>query len=69
MRRLRFAGRFAAVRDCEFDGRARARRHALRDKMLTDPVLTGLALAPIVGPENVPGEAFSEQALEAALSV
>jgi 2-polyprenyl-6-methoxyphenol hydroxylase-like FAD-dependent oxidoreductase len=68
MRRLRTAGRFAAVRDCEFDARAHARREIIRAKTLTDPVVIGLALAPIIGPENVPAEAFSEEALAAALS-
>ena len=67
MRRLRLAARFAAVRDCEFDDHARARRGALHAKMMTDPMVTGLALAPIIGPENVPAEVFDERAVEAVL--
>ncbi len=68
MRRLRLAARFASVRDCEFDARARARRHALHAKLMQDPVVTGLSLAAIVGPENMPAEVFSEDALAAALA-
>jgi len=68
MRRLRMAGRFAAARDCEFDARARKRRAALHDKMMVDPVVTGLALATMMGPENLPAETFSEAALAAALA-
>ena len=68
VRRLRFSGRFTSARDCEFDDRARARRHALAGKLMTDPVVTGLSLAAIVGPENVPAEVFSEEAVAAALA-
>lgn len=68
MRRLRLAARFTSARDCEFDARATTRRHVLHAKMMQDPVVTGLSLAAIVGPENVPAEAFSEEALAAALA-
>ncbi len=67
VRRLRLSGRFTSTRDCEFDERARARRLALAGKLMTDPVVTGLSLAAIVGPENVPAEVFSEEAVAAAL--
>ncbi len=68
VRRLRLSGRFTSTRDCEFDERARARRLALAGKLMTDPVVTGLSLAAIVGPENVPAEVFSEEAVAAALA-
>lgn len=68
MRRLRLSARFATVRDCEFDDHARKRRHALSAKIMQDPVVTGLALAPIVGPESLPAEVFSEAALAAVLA-
>lgn len=68
MRRLRLAARFMAVRDCEFDAPARARREALRARAMMDPMIVGLLLASILGPENVPAEAFSEEALHAALA-
>ena len=68
MRRLRLAGRFAAARDCEFDARARERRHALHGKMMQDEVVTGLILATLIGPENIPADVFSEAALDAVLA-
>lgn len=68
MRRLRQAARFASVRDCEFDDHARTRRHALHQKVMIDPVVTGLMLAPIIGPEKLPAEAFDEAAVEAVLA-
>ena len=67
MRRLRLAARFAAARDCEFGAAAQARRHVLAAKIMMDPVVTGLVLAPIVGPDVVPADAFSETALAAVL--
>ncbi|MDZ4870510.1 MAG: FAD-dependent monooxygenase [Alphaproteobacteria bacterium] len=67
MRRLRLSGRLPAVRDCEFDAAGRARRERLRGKFMVDPLITGLALATLIGPENVPAEIFDARALEAAL--
>jgi len=67
MRRLRLAARLASVRDCEFDAQGRARRARLHGLFMIDPVVTGLLLAPIAGPEAVPAEAFSEAALDAIL--
>ena len=68
MRRLRLAARYAAVRDCEFDAAARTRRARLHGLFMTDPVVTGLMIAPIAGPEAAPAEAFSEAALDAVLT-
>ena len=68
MRRLRLSARFITVRDCEFGEAARARRERLHGKFMSDPVATGLAMAPLVGPDNVPVEAFSEAGLAAALN-
>jgi 2-polyprenyl-6-methoxyphenol hydroxylase-like FAD-dependent oxidoreductase len=69
MRRLRLAGRLAAVRDCEFGEAARARRGRLHGMMMVDPMVTGLSMAPIAGPEAVPAEVFNEAALEALLKL
>ena len=69
MRRLRLAARFVSVRDCEFGEAARARRARLFGLFMADPMITGLMMAPIVGPDAVPAEAFNEAALEAALAV
>ncbi len=67
MRRLRLAARLAAVRDCEFDAQGRARRARLHAMFMIDPVVTGLMLAPIAGPESAPADAFNEAALDAIL--
>jgi 2-polyprenyl-6-methoxyphenol hydroxylase-like FAD-dependent oxidoreductase len=68
MRRLRLAARLLAVRDCEFDDAGRARRERLRGLFMVDPLVTGLALAALVGPENVPTEVFDARALDAVLN-
>jgi menaquinone-9 beta-reductase len=67
LRRLRIAARLMAVRDCEFGVAARARRERLKGKFMVDPIITGLTVATILGPENVPAEAFDAQALDATL--
>jgi menaquinone-9 beta-reductase len=67
MRRLRLSARLASVRDCEFGDQARARRARLFGLFMVDPLITGLMMAPFVGPEAVPAEAFNKEALEAAL--
>jgi len=68
MRRLRLAARMASVRDCEFDEVGRARRARISGMFMIDPMITGLLMAPIVGPEAVPAEAYNEAALEAVLA-
>ena len=68
LRRLRMCSRYASVVDCEFDAHARARRKRLRGRIMVDPVVTGFLLAPLVGPENVAAEVFSEAALKAVLA-
>ncbi len=68
MRRLRLAARLAAVRDCEFDAQGRARRARLHGMFMSDPMITGLMMAPIAGPDAVPPEAFNAAALDAVLT-
>jgi 2-polyprenyl-6-methoxyphenol hydroxylase-like FAD-dependent oxidoreductase len=67
LRRLRLAGHLMAVRDCEFGAAGRARRERLKGMFMSDPMVTGLVVAALIGPENVPAEAFDAQALEAIL--
>jgi menaquinone-9 beta-reductase len=67
LRRLRLSGRLIAARDCEFGAAGRARRDRLKGLFMVDPMITGLMFATLMGPENVPAEAFDAQALEAAL--
>ncbi len=68
LRRLRLSAHFISVRDCEFGERERARRGRLGEQFMVDPLVTGLMLAPIIGPENVPAEAFNADALEERLA-
>jgi hypothetical protein len=41
---------------------------AVAGKFMVDPMITGLALAALIGPENVPAEVFDAHALKAALN-
>jgi 2-polyprenyl-6-methoxyphenol hydroxylase-like FAD-dependent oxidoreductase len=68
LRRLRLSGRFMSVRDCEFDAAGRARRKRLHESGMSNPMIVGLTMATIVGPDVVPAEAFNEQALDALLA-
>jgi 2-polyprenyl-6-methoxyphenol hydroxylase-like FAD-dependent oxidoreductase len=68
LRRLRLSARYMAVRDCEFGERAQARRMRLAQQTLADPLLMGLLVATIAGPDNVPAEAFDAARVEAALA-
>ena len=68
LRRLRLSAKLMAARDCEFDARARERRMRLMQSAFTNPILTGLLLAPIAGPDAMPAEAFDEAALDALLA-
>lgn len=67
MRRLRLAAKLAAVRDSEFGDAARKRRERLHGLFMVDPLVSGLMLAPIAGPEAAPPEAFDAAALDAVL--
>lgn len=61
MRRLRFTAGLAAVVDSEFGPEAEARRKRVRERRLQDPMLSLPSLAVMIGPENVPAEAFSQE--------
>jgi menaquinone-9 beta-reductase len=68
LRRLRLSARYMAVRDCEFDPAARARRARLHELGMANPMVVGLLMATIMGPELVPAEAFDENAINALLA-
>ena len=68
LRRLRLAARLMAARDCEFGEAARARKLRLHHQTLSNPILMGLLLAPIAGPDNVPAEAFDRAKLDELLA-
>jgi 2-polyprenyl-6-methoxyphenol hydroxylase-like FAD-dependent oxidoreductase len=67
MRRLRFAAALVSALDSEFGDEAKARRkRAYRRFAEAGQLWAGLAA--IVGPENLPAEAFSEEARQQALA-
>lgn len=68
MRRLRFAAAMTSVREAEFDAAARARRHRLHLRSAADPSLTAASFAAMVGPENIPAQAFTEDAWQRFLA-
>lgn len=69
MRRLCFAGRLASLLASEFGEEAQSRRTRFRLASAANPALGMARIAPMIGPENLPAEAFSEQAWEAVANV
>ncbi len=63
MRRLRFAARLAAVIDSEFGPEAAARRRRVRALQAADPSMMLPTLGVMVGPENVPEFAYTEDVM------
>ena len=63
MRRLRFAARVAAVIDSEFGPEAAARRRRVRALQAADPSMMLPTLGVMVGPENVPEFAYTEDVM------
>ncbi len=68
MRRLRISARLTAAMDAEFTDEARARRHRmhLRRRAMAPESLA--LLTPFVGPDMVPAEAYSDEAVAALLA-
>ena len=68
MRRLRIAARIAAITEAEFDDVARGRRRRvaeLRRKMAPESLAT---LTPFVGPEALPADCYTDEAVAALLA-
>ena len=61
MRRLRFAAEISAVVDSEFGDEACERRKAVAKRRAADPSLMLPTLAVMLGPENAPAFAFTEE--------
>jgi len=59
MRRLRLAGRVTTEVRCTFSPEGRERRRVVFDRLLTDPLVMSVVLAPLTGPEAAPEEAFT----------
>ncbi|MGE0602113.1 MAG: FAD-dependent oxidoreductase [Dehalococcoidia bacterium] len=63
MRRLRFAATMSSVTHAEFGPEATARRLRLNEASAADPSLTMARGAAMVGPEMLPAEAFTDEAM------
>lgn len=62
MRRLRFVAALLSVRDAEFGAEASARRARVYERQMTDPSIMLPLMAPLMGPDAVPAEAFEQAA-------
>jgi menaquinone-9 beta-reductase len=60
MRRLRFSARVVSTLHNEFGAAAEARRARAQQRQLQDPTLLMPQMATLVGPDNLPAEAFEE---------
>ena len=69
MRRLRFAGNLSSLLASEFGEEAQSRRTRFRLASAANRALGMARIAAMVGPENLPAEAYSEQAWEAVATV
>ncbi len=69
MRRLRFSGSLASMLASEFGEEAQSRRARFRLAAAANPALGMARIAAMIGPENLPAEAYSEQAWEAVANV
>jgi hypothetical protein len=64
MRRLRVAAQVRTDLATTFSPVGAARRRAYNAVWRTDPVLGGVQLIQLVGPENVPAESFSPPTID-----
>jgi 2-polyprenyl-6-methoxyphenol hydroxylase-like FAD-dependent oxidoreductase len=69
MRRLRIAARIRTELATTFNPAGAARRRAYNAVCRTDPVLGGVQLVTLVGPENVPSESFSQPTIDRILAL
>ena len=69
MRRLRTAAEVATALMATFTPAGAARRKAYNAIFRTDPVLGGPRLAPQLGPDNVPAEAFGPENVSRILAM
>jgi hypothetical protein len=61
MRRLRIAATVVTALTCTFTPAGAARRAAYNAVFRADPVLGGPRLAPQLGPDRIPAEAFAAE--------
>ena len=69
MRRLKIAGHVTTVNRCTFTDAGRAQRDAYRGQMMTDPLILGLVLTSVIGPETCPAEAFTDENIDRVLNL
>lgn len=67
MRRLRFVGSLISVRDAEFGPDATARRLRVFERQMTDPSAILPLMAPLLGPDALPADAFEPAARDRLL--
>jgi 2-polyprenyl-6-methoxyphenol hydroxylase-like FAD-dependent oxidoreductase len=68
MRRLRVAARISAIVEAEFDDAARSRRHRVAEKRRAMAPESLAMLTPFVGPDTLPAECYSDEAVAALLA-
>ncbi len=68
MRRLHFACDLLAVRDAEFGPESDARQTSIAERIAADPSLAVSAVAALIGPENLPEQAFTPESREKILN-
>ena len=68
MRRLRIGAHVATELRCTFTPEARVRRAGFGERMLADPMILGLMLSTVAGPETAPAECFTEANVEHILA-
>jgi hypothetical protein len=69
MRRLRVAAEVRTALVATFTPTGAVRRKAFNAVFRSDPVLGGPRLAPLVGPDNVPAEAFGPEIVTRILAM
>lgn len=68
MRRLRIAARITALLEAEFDTAARERRHRAAERRRAMAPESLASLTPFIGPDALPPEAYSDEAVAAFLA-
>jgi hypothetical protein len=68
MRRLKVSAGVVTEIRCTFTPAGHERRAAFMEQMLTDPLLLGLMLSQLIGPETGPEESFTEENVERILA-
>jgi menaquinone-9 beta-reductase len=68
MRRLRIAARITAILEAEFDTAARERRHRAAERRRAMAPESLATLTPFIGPDALPPEAYSDEAVAAFLA-